>query len=595
MQRRQTSTWFSLLAPAGLLCSLAAAPALAAPASVLLEGQVTYEATPQTLNCQQGWAACSKAWHIKNKYRGRAKAAGESCYGHVKRALVVEEQAVALNSQWPVDAKTYNAVIAERSRHLNNHRKCLDAWYKNNPIVLQGRVSKDIEQTGTGSPAGADHEEVVSGKILWPRNRVDKGSQPDGSGNSDAGRQSDSGKLDTGKQRDSSRRGTGNKTDTGKKPGGANGTRLKPGIPQADQAGGNNSTGNGAQKVVTGKIIKKADQSLPADKKYIYGQPQPMLAFADGATKAWADCEAYGLAMAGLGKITQKYRAFTTVVNALCAASAMGGAWETYEQYRDNWPQLSDYQRGYLYGKEVCQGVSLVKAGKGLQRAVLEARADFTPASLSAATGKFTPPSALQRGLTLDADKKLRGFANRNNKIVIVRDSNPAAMRWAGQPGYKPKPAELKGKTIPADPNKPLSQQPHAGLASAKGMSGKDLRTLKQLGYRVTGRDRIITDADGNRFYSDTDLHGVYNSDGSSAWNSRMRQQLNNHVGDNIVQHGPHDEWALRNSPGKNFGPQPPATAYMPDSSVWHLENATDLKWFYKMQGMEWSRIYPHH
>ncbi len=42
-----------------------------------------------------------------------------------------------------------------------------------------------------------------------------------------------------------------------------------------------------------------------------------------------------------------------------------------------------------------------------------------------------------------------------------------------------------------------------------------------------------------------------------------------------------------------NYGPRPPATAYLPDGRTVHLENRWQMKEFYLWQGIPWMTIYP--
>lgn len=105
---------------------------------------------------------------------------------------------------------------------------------------------------------------------------------------------------------------------------------------------------------------------------------------------------------------------------------------------------------------------------------------------------------------------------------------------------------------------------PFAGLASAQGFSDADRRALLQKGYTIRGKEEIIVDPNGNRLYSDTDLHGVYDLKGKNAWSPDLQQTINDSFLENMVQHSPHDNWPDRNNlgvAGPNAGPKPPVTA----------------------------------
>src|SRR5262249_32209870 len=78
--------------------------------------------------------------------------------------------------------------------------------------------------------------------------------------------------------------------------------------------------------------------------------------------------------------------------------------------------------------------------------------------------------------------------------------------------------------------------------------------------------------------YSDTDLHVVYTSEGVDAWSADLVPMMNNRFQiqalPQMIQHPPQDNWSDRNRrvvqvnnasiTNGNYGPQPPATAYLP-------------------------------
>jgi hypothetical protein len=198
--------------------------------------------------------------------------------------------------------------------------------------------------------------------------------------------------------------------------------------------------------------------------------------------------------------------------------------------------------------------------------------------------------------MPLEDHKQLVKLAVDKHKIILVRDSNPWAMRWVGRPRHIPKPQELKAKTIPYDPAKPASDNQFAGLASAQGLPDADRRSLLQKGYTIRGKQEIIVDPKGNRLYSDTDLHGVYDLNGNDAWSEGLRQEMNNSILENMVQHGPQDNWPDRNNvavAGPNAGPKPPITAYLPDGTIQHMNTIDEMKQFYKAPSMDWNLLCP--
>ena len=215
---------------------------------------------------------------------------------------------------------------------------------------------------------------------------------------------------------------------------------------------------------------------------------------------------------------------------------------------------------------------------------------------------EFPPASdPVSRGMPPAVDNALKALAKKNKWIIVVRDSNPAAERWVGQEGYLPKPQALKAKSIPYDPAKPMSEQPNAGLVRADKLSPLE----KQLGYKIDPETGLVSQ-DGKLFYSDIDVHGVYDSAGNDVtkkfFNELIKNpQFRNSPLQDLIQHYPQDTWQFRNNPevaGTNYGPQvgggKTATAYLPDSTV-SLETLAQMKALYAENKINFSWIYPNH
>jgi hypothetical protein len=217
------------------------------------------------------------------------------------------------------------------------------------------------------------------------------------------------------------------------------------------------------------------------------------------------------------------------------------------------------------------------------------------------------PPASL-RGMTDQDDRFLGDLAAQEGKIILVRDSNPEALKWVGKKGYAPKPKILKAKT--------LKQGKYAGLASAKGLSDDEIKEILKFKSGVRNdegelesvfkigsavEDFVISArGTGTRYYSDTDLHGIYNANGTDAWNDDIARIMNRNLGERMIQHGPQDKWVDRLDKAKvgdNAGPQAgngkAVTAYLPDGSTQHLTTLQEMKSFYLARGMNWNAIYP--
>jgi hypothetical protein len=212
---------------------------------------------------------------------------------------------------------------------------------------------------------------------------------------------------------------------------------------------------------------------------------------------------------------------------------------------------------------------------------------------------EFPPASdPVSRGMPPAVDDALKALAKKNKWTIIVRDSNPAAERWMGQKGYLPKPQGLKQKSIPYDPTKPMSEQPYAGLVRADKLSAQE----QQLGYKIDPGTGLVSQ-DGKYFYSDIDLHGVYDSAGNDVTDQFFNElikdpQYRDSPLQELVQHYPQDRWPLRNKPGPNYGPQvgdgKTATAYLPNSTV-SLQTLAQMKALYAQNKINFSWLYPNH
>jgi hypothetical protein len=217
----------------------------------------------------------------------------------------------------------------------------------------------------------------------------------------------------------------------------------------------------------------------------------------------------------------------------------------------------------------------------------------------AAGNEEFPPASdPVSRGMPPAVDDALKALAKKNKWTIIVRDSNPAAERWMGKQGYLPKPQALKQKSIPYDPAKPMSEQPYAGLVRADELSAQE----QQLGYKIDPNTGLVSQ-DGKYFYSDIDLHGVYDSAGNDVTDQFFNElikdpQYRNSPLQELVQHYPQDRWQFRNKPGPNYGPQvgdgKTATAYLPNSTV-SIETLAQMKALYSENKINFSWLYPNH
>lgn len=385
------------------------------------------------------------------------------------------------------------------------------------------------------------------------------------------------------------------------------------------------------------RLCRQGQGSLVEDGCEAYcvgGKPMPASAPArapDGDPGYWAGVNA-GLVNCGLSAavMLQAFQALAAgqfeqaaqLMGATDSSAGLRGLWQEWTQVQviDAQGQpLKQFDVGKRQAERVCMYVLLPKA----QSCAISGTACATRGALRACEVLVNraaqlhkripvrlprPPDAIFRGLLLVDENYLKQLAVSEGKVIIVRDSNQWSMRWIGREGYAPKPMDIKGKTLKRED---LVGVPDAdryvGLASAKGMSLEARTELLKKGYKIAspGDQEVIRGPDGPRgYYSDTDLHGVYNLDGSQGWSPALLEKLKCHFFERGVQHGPHDVWPSRNDravAGPNYGPQvggkdgKALTAYLPDGSAVHVTTLDQMKALYRAIGVEWQALYPHH
>lgn len=255
----------------------------------------------------------------------------------------------------------------------------------------------------------------------------------------------------------------------------------------------------------------------------------------------------------------------------------------------------------------VCDGSLIPVNGKCTDPAALPG-ADRGPMASAAGTADPRIPPPAERGMLEVDDILFQGIATNRKLIILVRDSNSAAVRFIGRAGYAPKPEVLKAKTRKANPSAPSDED--VGLAAADKNDKKLIESLANASPRLTydqymaklkaqgfavgpAPKYIITQVKTRlKFYSDYDLHGVYDVRGERAFqSSNFRQVIKERTKHEMVQHGPHDDWTERNNPdfaGPNAGPQPPMTAYLPDGTMAWIDSIPKMRDFYRRNNIPW-------
>ena len=282
--------------------------------------------------------------------------------------------------------------------------------------------------------------------------------------------------------------------------------------------------------------------------------------------------------------------------------------------------QLTDFEIGRRQAARLCL-FAVVPAAQScvLRGTACAARAATTSCGpllgrLTQLRGPFgklpfgrTPRPPGQRGLLPQDHQFLSGLAVSDNLIIILRDSNAAAIRWIGRPGFAPKPQFLKAKTLKDSDLAhlpPARRAEYAGLVSAKDMTLGEIEHIRQAGFEIGSAQEqyVIRSANGTRYFSDADLHGIYHADGTPAWTNSLASKINCGMRGRMVQHPPHDQWAQRNMPevaGSNAGPQvgdgKSLTALLPDGRALSIETLGEMKSLYRAIGVDFNALYPGH
>jgi len=223
-------------------------------------------------------------------------------------------------------------------------------------------------------------------------------------------------------------------------------------------------------------------------------------------------------------------------------------------------------------------------------------------------TRKF--PDALEpkkRGMRPADDHDFANLGHEKKQHIFVRDGNPPSHPYIGMEGYEAKPMDLKAKTAKHGPNAGLAvadpndaglkrmlrnDKAYAHLSSDEARYQAYVKDLARQGLWVhKDKHYLITRhfPEHKGFYSDYDLHGVYDATTGRLVSSKdTRMAMNKEV--DGIQHPAHDEWTARSIPEKahgNYGPQPPVTVYGPDGTAKRLETWKDMKAYANEHGLQ--------
>jgi hypothetical protein len=201
-------------------------------------------------------------------------------------------------------------------------------------------------------------------------------------------------------------------------------------------------------------------------------------------------------------------------------------------------------------------------------------------------------------------------FAQQERVIVVVCGANPAAGRWIGQPriacygGALPIPSRETAPNdglLAADPDDArLIELLRSYDPTVSYESYVELLRAHGLKVRPANEGYVVEDEAGRLLHEPYRLHGVYDAESNeTAWTSkqgeRLRASLNRHLGGDLVQFGPQDNWALRNDQriaGPFFGPQTPVLVFDRDQGIGERLSPRKLAQLepYRFQ---WDDLYP--
>ncbi|MBX3022485.1 MAG: hypothetical protein KF799_12500 [Bdellovibrionales bacterium] len=164
---------------------------------------------------------------------------------------------------------------------------------------------------------------------------------------------------------------------------------------------------------------------------------------------------------------------------------------------------------------------------------------------------------------------EIRDYAKKNKMIINVMAPNPASLPYSLRKGYLAKPSELiKCKS--------LKQGKYAGLVQCPPETRE---ALAKLGYTVLGPEHeYLVQRDGQYFYSDYDLLGVYNpTTGQPAYSEEFQAEINTLLGRVLVRHGPLDDYVNRAAIEVKF----PVLWFLPSGEVVEVTSKPQLREMY--------------
>jgi uncharacterized Zn-binding protein involved in type VI secretion len=190
-----------------------------------------------------------------------------------------------------------------------------------------------------------------------------------------------------------------------------------------------------------------------------------------------------------------------------------------------------------------------------------------------------------RRGIPPDEMGRIVDRARTNEELNIIRDPNPDSLPYHGRSTPE------GGRYLP----KPLEEPPpHLHTA----------RDGPHRGVIVNEDGTPYVDSQGNRYYGDMDLQGVYRRNPETGeWVSEptnrrtWQDQYNEDIApsrtgrDRPVQHGANDNYRPQGEEGpmgRQPNPNETYTVVEPDGTVRRINNSAELQEYYRRNGIDW-------
>ncbi len=241
----------------------------------------------------------------------------------------------------------------------------------------------------------------------------------------------------------------------------------------------------------------------------------------------------------------------------------------------------------------IADATSGLKAGRLQARGTHHSGQDSPSRAVVASLAVASLPES--RGMAWEHDRFFQGYSQEKNLAILIIDSNPAATRFIGQRnfgsrGLRPKPGGLKEC-------KTLKEGTFRGLVACQPKLFSSMeawqRAMWQLNaegfFVVPESDYLVVDSQNRASFSDYDVQTVVSlSQRRDAFTEAMAEEINAHLGIDMVQHPALDQYALRHQVGLKF----PITVYYPGLQPRSIQSIEEMIFIYNSLGLSWQSLW---